>query len=609
MLPPATIRKVPLALLLVLVASIDARILPSRSKQVKVYSYVLPAGAEEIRDDINHSFACANRSDGFYVDIDNDCQIFHRCQDRTRFSFICAERTVFSQMYQTCVHDGQLGYPCEDSVQYYPEGEGYEPSEAGSEPAEEASQPEAEQEAAPVEELAAQPQPPSKSSEMVMAPADATSEAEATNEVEPSRDTTQLSAEQTVIKAEETNDDPEQEQQDEGSHHQVNADLFDSVEDESDIPSENSAQEVLDEAEPAVTPYAVPTEVVSADSTSQEDTQEVEVLDEQEDQQPQEEKVQDIASDVAPASESSDPTQDGEVVNADLPVQVESEAQESVPATPVDLFTHSVHGEEAQYVGDSLLNAVQTVEELEPIVHDLIVEHADPNELLAQVAEMAQDPAPPAKVDAMEEDVNEVLPELDTAPADMEAAPLAQITADAESSEGEASVVADSQPESAVESDQQVNELSSEVDAGVVADTADDSSETIVSSVLDATDSDEPEQLASEPETADVKPDSIGEAKEEEANSFFTSENRPTADEQQQKQQQVYTDSVANEPSRPLEIPAFVEEMAPLRPSDSADLPELIVSTEFHLDTATQGPAIRRRKTFLFRADAIRSRQ
>lgn len=46
-----------------------------QSKQVKAYAYVLPAGAEEIRDDINHSFVCANRTDGFYVDIDNDCQV------------------------------------------------------------------------------------------------------------------------------------------------------------------------------------------------------------------------------------------------------------------------------------------------------------------------------------------------------------------------------------------------------------------------------------------------------------------------------------------------------------------------------------------------------
>ncbi|KAL1391611.1 hypothetical protein pipiens_001308 [Culex pipiens pipiens] len=46
-----------------------------QGKQVKAYAYVLPAGAEEIRDDINHSFVCANRTDGFYVDVDNDCQV------------------------------------------------------------------------------------------------------------------------------------------------------------------------------------------------------------------------------------------------------------------------------------------------------------------------------------------------------------------------------------------------------------------------------------------------------------------------------------------------------------------------------------------------------
>ncbi|XP_055607808.1 extracellular matrix-binding protein ebh-like [Uranotaenia lowii] len=111
--------RVGLCIVTIVIGLCQARTVPNRTKQVKAYSYVLPAGAEEIRDDINHSFLCANRTDGFYVDIDNDCQIFHRCQDRARFSFICAEKTVFSQMYQTCVHEGQLGYPCEDSAMFF----------------------------------------------------------------------------------------------------------------------------------------------------------------------------------------------------------------------------------------------------------------------------------------------------------------------------------------------------------------------------------------------------------------------------------------------------------------------------------------------------------
>ncbi|XP_058122895.1 histone acetyltransferase KAT6A [Anopheles ziemanni] len=605
MLPPATIQKALIALLLMLVTIADARILPSRSKQVKVYSYVLPAGAEEIRDDINHSFACANRSDGFYVDIDNDCQIFHRCQDRARFSFICAERTVFSQMYQTCVHDGQLGYPCEDSVQYYPEGEDYEPSSSGYESAAAPAQPEEAQPDQPAEAAEA-PQAPSKSSEMFMPPVEPANDVEAINEVQPvSQDNTLVASEQTVVKVEEAKDEAEQEQQNDASHHQVNADLFDSVEDESDVPSENSAQEVLDDAEPAGAPFVVPTELSGADSISQEETQEVEVLDdstqqqqEQENQQELEEKVQDAASETLPTSETSNVSQDSEITNAEFPIH------ENVPATPEMLFTQTVHGEE--YAGDALLNAVQSVEELEPIVHDIIVEHADQNELQPQVAEMVQDPLP-AKVDAMEEGVNEVLPELDNAPADMEAAPLALVTADAGSSEGAASNGVDALAESAVESDQQVNELSpgSAIDGDVV--TADDSSEANVSSVVgDVTNSDEPEQLASAPEVADVKADSTDEEAEESSISYFSfaAVNQPAEDDQQSS-----VEVVAAEPSKALESPAIVEEMVPLRPNDSVDLPELIVSTEFHLDSATQGPAIRRRKTFLFRADAIRSRQ
>ncbi|EDS44859.1 conserved hypothetical protein [Culex quinquefasciatus] len=38
--------------------------------------------------------------------------------------------TLLNQMYQTCVHEGQLGFPCEDSPMFFPEGEQQQPGGA-----------------------------------------------------------------------------------------------------------------------------------------------------------------------------------------------------------------------------------------------------------------------------------------------------------------------------------------------------------------------------------------------------------------------------------------------------------------------------------------------
>uniref|UniRef100_A0A182RMJ3 Chitin-binding type-2 domain-containing protein n=1 Tax=Anopheles funestus TaxID=62324 RepID=A0A182RMJ3_ANOFN len=547
------VRIVPLAaVLLILAALANARILPSRSKQVKVYSYVLPAGAEEIRDDINHSFACANRTDGFYVDIDNDCQIFHRCQDNARFSFICAERTVFSQMYQTCVHDGQLGYPCEESTQYYPDGEDYEPSAPGSEPAEEAPQVEEmhrKQQVAPVQELEA-PQLPSKGVEAI----------------EPSEETVQDNAQQPSEQAEfvQVMNDESEQQQEQEEHHQMNADLFDPIEEEGEMQSENSAQEIMDESEPST--LTISSEATSADPSSQEEqSNEVEVMDDaipQQQHQEHQEHEPIASSEPSSVVETFDTTSQDEVTAEEQqPENIEMDTQ-GTPSEPTVSATPEMDNE-TQYEADSLLNAVQMVEELEPIVHDLAVET---DELKPLVAEIVQDPTPPLLVPANQQD-NEVFPESQTSTADLEV-PL--IASDA------SSPVNDSEQSSTtLESDQQVNELPAQTEQSSAAN-SDDSSETFDTISVEA---DETVQPASEPETVDVK------LVEDEANS-------PTKEQE-----------------RPLASPAIVEEMAPLRPSDSAELPELIVSTEFHLDGVTQGPPIRRRKTFLFRADAIRSRQ
>ncbi|XP_052859718.1 uncharacterized protein LOC128266968 [Anopheles cruzii] len=552
MLYPAKLRLAMLVLLLWTVAMTSARTLPSRSKQVKVYSYVLPAGAEEIRDDINHSFACGNRSDGFYVDIDNDCQIFHRCQDKARFSFICAERTVFSQMYQTCVHDGQLGFPCEDSAQYYPEGEGYEPTGAESQPAKQTFQPEQQPDAAP-QELEETPQSPSKSSEI--------SKPQSTGVQD---DVPMIDPMQNAMRPAMVVKDDEYRPADQPAYQQVSADLFDSVDEEDpDVPSENSAQEIVDEPEPVA--VGATEEAGSIQTTSGEDTQEVEVMDEPTQQVP------------TLASEPS-------VVPIDVTANVEVENSPTDDTNAADGVESTSYKAEISPPGvphlaaASLLNAVQMVEELEPIVHDLGVEENE--NLPPQLSTDGQAVnAMPTSDTALED--NEVLPEMGTPVANMVAAPTADTV---DEHVIPVAILFDSD----VESGEKVSDLSPEP----------------LSSAEKIGESSEPEAIVSgeynelipvftPPEVADVIPEVI----------HGSGSELPVSDVE---------DTLANDlkapqlSERPLESPAIAEEMLPQR--SHGELPELIVSTEFHLDSVTKRAPIRRRKTFLFRADAIRAK-
>lgn len=70
----------------------------------------LPSNATLIRADITDSFSCERKPYGYYADVANDCQIFHVCFPVTyadgketmyRWSFICPEETIFSQVSST----------------------------------------------------------------------------------------------------------------------------------------------------------------------------------------------------------------------------------------------------------------------------------------------------------------------------------------------------------------------------------------------------------------------------------------------------------------------------------------------------------------------------
>lgn len=90
----------------------------------------LPSNATSIRAEITDTFSCENRGYGYYADVENECQIFHVClpvmyddverKERTfRWSFICPEETVFSQVVFTCVRMEDMPNECQESEQYY----------------------------------------------------------------------------------------------------------------------------------------------------------------------------------------------------------------------------------------------------------------------------------------------------------------------------------------------------------------------------------------------------------------------------------------------------------------------------------------------------------
>ncbi|XP_043649689.1 titin [Drosophila teissieri] len=137
----------------------------------------LPSNATSIRSDITDNFSCANKTYGYYADVENDCQIFHVClpvtyadgrENTFRWSFICPEETIFSQESFTCMRREDMTIECEDSSRYYelngnfggPAEEESKPTPAESEePEKEESEPEAEPE--PVEsepEVPAEPE-------------------------------------------------------------------------------------------------------------------------------------------------------------------------------------------------------------------------------------------------------------------------------------------------------------------------------------------------------------------------------------------------------------------------------------------------------------------
>jgi len=76
---------------------------------------------------LDTSFSCEGRPYGYYADVPNSCQVFHVCLPLpeegglvrvAHFSFVCGNRTVFSQFSLTCSHP-EDAFPCDQAESLY----------------------------------------------------------------------------------------------------------------------------------------------------------------------------------------------------------------------------------------------------------------------------------------------------------------------------------------------------------------------------------------------------------------------------------------------------------------------------------------------------------
>ncbi|XP_076328783.1 uncharacterized protein LOC143234970 [Tachypleus tridentatus] len=81
----------------------------ANADRTKREAYDLPDGVALLISAVKTTFVCSN--DGYYADVDNNCQIFHVCltdkypdgkEKLKHWSFICGNQTVFNQLTFTC---------------------------------------------------------------------------------------------------------------------------------------------------------------------------------------------------------------------------------------------------------------------------------------------------------------------------------------------------------------------------------------------------------------------------------------------------------------------------------------------------------------------------
>ncbi|XP_064487271.1 uncharacterized protein LOC135399327 isoform X2 [Ornithodoros turicata] len=95
------------------------------STRRKREAYALPDGAELLIGSVRTSFQC--QSNGYYADVDNNCQIFHVCNvvthadgstEMQQYSFMCGNQTIFNQLTFTCSFEDEA-VPCQNAADFF----------------------------------------------------------------------------------------------------------------------------------------------------------------------------------------------------------------------------------------------------------------------------------------------------------------------------------------------------------------------------------------------------------------------------------------------------------------------------------------------------------
>ncbi|PRD27809.1 UNVERIFIED_CONTAM: hypothetical protein NCL1_34318 [Trichonephila clavipes] len=111
-----------LSIALIFVSGLALSMAASRAKRA---AYDLPDGAELLVGPVRTSFVCSN--DGYYADIENNCQIFHVCHtvvspdgtsDMLQWSFLCGNQTIFNQFSFTCSYP-EDAVPCGSARDFF----------------------------------------------------------------------------------------------------------------------------------------------------------------------------------------------------------------------------------------------------------------------------------------------------------------------------------------------------------------------------------------------------------------------------------------------------------------------------------------------------------
>ncbi|XP_035224909.1 uncharacterized protein LOC118197504 [Stegodyphus dumicola] len=109
-------------LLLSIVLFAAAYATPKRGKRE---AFALPDSADILVGPVKTTFSCFY--DGYYADVDNECQIFHVChtvesEDGSRniqqWSFLCGNQTIFNQLTLSC-SDPEDAVPCSEATNFY----------------------------------------------------------------------------------------------------------------------------------------------------------------------------------------------------------------------------------------------------------------------------------------------------------------------------------------------------------------------------------------------------------------------------------------------------------------------------------------------------------